>query len=150
MVLIKNWIREGGKNMKFDVAAWAMDPFVLMFISVFTGMLFGKIKFGKFNFGVSGTLFTGLLIGWWVMGYGKSFTETDAAFGPAQSMMKAGVVDKGFFTVFLVLFVAAVGLLAAKDMGATIYSTQFPLDLLNKSRTADDGPDLGAYERIEK
>ena len=39
---------------------------------------------------------------------------------------------------------------AAKDMGTTDYSELFPIDLLNKSRTADDGPDLGAYERIEK
>ncbi|MDX8338480.1 right-handed parallel beta-helix repeat-containing protein [Draconibacterium sp. IB214405] len=39
---------------------------------------------------------------------------------------------------------------AAKDIGTTRYSEIFPIDLLNKSRTADDGPDLGAYERIEK
>jgi hypothetical protein len=39
---------------------------------------------------------------------------------------------------------------AAKDVGTTRYSEQFPLDLLNRSRTGEDGPDLGAYERIEK
>ena len=26
----------------------------------------------------------------------------------------------------------------------------FRLDIMNKDRTADEGPDLGAYERIEK
>jgi len=41
-------------------------------------------------------------------------------------------------------------LTAAKDVGSAVYSKLFPLDLLNKSRTSDDGPDLGAYERIEK
>nr|WP_321354760.1 right-handed parallel beta-helix repeat-containing protein [uncultured Draconibacterium sp.] len=39
---------------------------------------------------------------------------------------------------------------AAKDLGTTRYSEQFPFDLLNRSRTGEDGPDLGAYERIEK
>lgn len=38
---------------------------------------------------------------------------------------------------------------AAKDIGSIVYSKQFPTDLLNKDRDADDGPDLGAYERIE-
>ncbi len=39
---------------------------------------------------------------------------------------------------------------AAIDMGSAEYSKLFPLDLLNKSRTNDGGPDLGAYERYEK
>ncbi|TCO71350.1 aspartate-alanine antiporter-like transporter [Marinisporobacter balticus] len=113
--------------MKFDVAAWLMNPFILMFVAVFTGMLFGKIRFGKFNFGVSGTLFTGLLIGWWVLGYGKGFGEGDAAYKAAEKLIKAGVIDKSFFSLFLILFVAAVGLLAAKDMGAVLkkYGAKF-------------------------
>lgn len=39
---------------------------------------------------------------------------------------------------------------AAKDMGSAEYSKIVPLDLLKKDRTSDAGPDLGAYERIEK
>lgn len=39
---------------------------------------------------------------------------------------------------------------AAKDMGKTAISDFFPLDLLNKNRLSDEGPDLGAYERITK
>ncbi|MCF6356866.1 MAG: right-handed parallel beta-helix repeat-containing protein [Draconibacterium sp.] len=38
----------------------------------------------------------------------------------------------------------------AKDIGKFEYAKQFPLDILNKDRTADDGADLGAFERIEK
>lgn len=38
----------------------------------------------------------------------------------------------------------------AKDIGKEEYAKMFPLDIMNKNRTADDGPDLGAYERIEK
>ncbi len=39
---------------------------------------------------------------------------------------------------------------AAKDVGKEEFAKQFPLDILFKDRTADDGPDLGAFERIEK
>ncbi|WZL72800.1 hypothetical protein QBE52_17325 [Clostridiaceae bacterium 35-E11] len=106
--------------MKFDVVGWITNPFVLMFIAVFTGMLFGKIRFGKFNFGVSGTLFTGLLIGWWVLSYAKGFQEKDSGFEAAQKLIKSSVIPKEFFSLFLILFVAAVGLLAAKDMGAVL------------------------------
>ena len=38
----------------------------------------------------------------------------------------------------------------AKDIGKFEYAKQFPLDILNEDRTADDGADLGAFERIEK
>lgn len=38
----------------------------------------------------------------------------------------------------------------AKDVGLKSVGNMYPFDLLNQSRTSDDGPDLGAYERIEK
>ncbi len=38
----------------------------------------------------------------------------------------------------------------AKDFGKTEYGLQYPVDILNNDRTADDGPDLGAFERIEE
>ncbi len=38
----------------------------------------------------------------------------------------------------------------AKDIGNAEIARFFPMDILNKDRTADIGPDLGAYERIEK
>ena len=39
---------------------------------------------------------------------------------------------------------------AAKDIGNPDFAKLYPTDLLNKDRLSDDGPDLGAYERIEK
>jgi len=39
---------------------------------------------------------------------------------------------------------------AAKDKGLKSISILFPFDLNNISRTSDNGPDLGAFERIEK
>ncbi len=38
----------------------------------------------------------------------------------------------------------------AKDIGKPEYGDKFPMDILNKERDSDSGPDLGAYERIEK
>lgn len=38
----------------------------------------------------------------------------------------------------------------AKDVGSMEYAKLFVTDIVNNDRTADDGPDLGAYERIEK
>ena len=37
-----------------------------------------------------------------------------------------------------------------KDYGRLIYGKSYPKDLKDESRLSDDGPDLGAYERIEK
>lgn len=42
---------------KFDFLNTALNPFILMFVAIITGLLFGKIKFGKFSFGSSGALF---------------------------------------------------------------------------------------------
>lgn len=106
--------------MEFDLVGWLLNPYILMFVAVFTGLLFGKINFGKFNFGSSGALFTGLVIGWWATDYAQKFAEGDKGFDTAAAMIKAGVVQKEFFNIFLILFVCAVGLLAAKDMGAVL------------------------------
>jgi putative transport protein len=106
--------------MVFQASKWLMNPFVLMFIAVFSGMLFGKIKFGKFSFGVSGTLFTGLVIGWGVVRFANGFSEGHEYFKSAQSFLGKGIIPKDFFYLFLILFVAAVGLLAAKDIGAVL------------------------------
>ena len=38
----------------------------------------------------------------------------------------------------------------AKDYGKGEYAKMYPVDLENASRINDDGPDLGAFERIEK
>jgi hypothetical protein len=38
----------------------------------------------------------------------------------------------------------------AKDIGSLEYARLFPEDIMNRDRTADKGPDLGAFERISK
>ncbi|HYE84573.1 MAG TPA: hypothetical protein VEG39_20725 [Clostridia bacterium] len=115
--------------MSFNYVEWLMDPFVLMFITVVTGLLFGRIKFGKFRFGTSGALFTGLVIGWFIYGFAAGISAEDKSHRAAQKLINSGVIDNGFFTMFLVLFVVAVGLLAAKDLNLVIrkYGAKFIL-----------------------
>ena len=50
--------------MKFDLINFLTNPFVPMFLATITGLLLGRIKIGKFSFGQSGGLFTGIFIGW--------------------------------------------------------------------------------------
>ncbi|MCL1821577.1 MAG: hypothetical protein FWG22_02010, partial [Prolixibacteraceae bacterium] len=38
----------------------------------------------------------------------------------------------------------------AKDAGSSAYAKLFPIDMKGADRLLDDGPDLGAYERVEK
>ncbi len=113
--------------MSFVVQKWLMNPFVLMFITVFTGMILGKLKIGKFNFGVSGTLFSGLFIGWLVVGYTNTIPETSKYYEYTQKFLDSGIVPKNFFFLFLILFVVSVGLLAAKDIGVVLkkYGAKF-------------------------
>jgi len=113
--------------MQFNLVAWIMNPFVLMMITVFLGMLFGKIKFGKCTFGVSGCLFVGLVIGWWVYRLASAFPKNELGYNTTLQLIKSGVIDKDFFTLFLIFFIAAVGLLAAKDIGIIIkkYGSKF-------------------------
>ena len=112
--------------MNFDLIKWAMNPFMLMFIAVLSGMLLGK----ALKIGTSGALFTGLGIGWGVMRVANNIiTSGEGNVKAAKSLLKVSVVDKGFFSLFLILFVAAVGLLAADKIAVIIkkYGAKFIL-----------------------
>ena len=109
--------------MKFEFLEILMNPFMLMFIAIATGLLFGKIKFGKFSFGSSGALFTGLVIGWAMYKLGNHILEQGegaSGYEAAKTMMDNGIIDGNFLEMSLIFFVAAIGLLAAKDMGVVI------------------------------
>lgn len=120
--------------IKFDVIGLMLNPFVLMFITITLGLLFGKIKFGKFSFGTSGALFVGLAVGWGVYGFAQKIydagDETAAGFKAAAQIMSGNggkVINTYFFSAALIVFVAAVGLLAAKDLGIVLkkYGAKF-------------------------
>lgn len=114
--------------MQIDLRTLMAEPYVLMFAAVFTGLVFGRLRIGQFIFGLSGTMFTGLGIGWWIYHrYAAPFASLYAA-NPADpdippaalQILRGGVVGKEFFTIFLILFVASVGLLAARELGVVI------------------------------
>ena len=120
--------------VKFDIIGLMLNPFILMFVTVGLGLLFGKIKFGKFSFGSSGALFVGLAVGWAVYGFAqKIYNSGDAAAAgmkAATQIMEGNggkVVNSYFFSAALIIFVATVGLLAAKDLGIVLkkYGAKF-------------------------
>jgi len=115
--------------MRFLLTDWWTSPFMLMFLAVFTGLILGNIKIGRFKFGVSGTLFSGLIIGYFVYDHALGLAETHPAYQQAQEMLASRVVPQGFFTLFLILFVAAVGLLASEDIVLVVkkYGAKFIL-----------------------
>ncbi|MEY8369727.1 hypothetical protein AALA24_13325 [Anaerovoracaceae bacterium 42-11] len=122
------------KLIQLDAVALLMNPFILMFLTIVFGLLIGKIFFGKFNLGTSGVLFAGLGIGWAVYKYALHVYETD---DPTAAGMKAAVqimegnsgklINQYFFSAALIIFVACVGLLAAKDLGVVLrkYGVKF-------------------------
>ncbi|HKI90347.1 MAG TPA: hypothetical protein VKA38_15075, partial [Draconibacterium sp.] len=67
-----------------------------------------------------------------------------------KSIWKGANYDPEFIDPFDEYNYALDTLSPAKDAGSQEYAKRFPLDILNKDRTADEGPDLGAFERIEK
>ncbi len=120
--------------IKFDIISLMLNPFILMFVTAALGLLFGKIKFGKFSFGTSGALFVGLAVGWAVYGFAqKIYNSGDAAAAgmkAATQIMEGNggkVVNTYFFSAALIIFVASVGLLAAKDLGIVLkkYGAKF-------------------------
>jgi len=86
--------------MQFNLAAWIMNPYVLVLITIFLGMLFGKIKFGRFTFRVSECLFVGLIIGWWVYRLASIFPKAEPGHKEALQLIKVEVIDKGFLLYF--------------------------------------------------
>ena len=120
--------------IKFDAVSLMLNPFVLMFATIALGLLFGKVKFGMFSFGTSGALFVGLIVGWAIYGFAQKIydagDETAAGFKAAAQIMSGNggkVIHTYFFSAALIVFVAAVGLLAAKDLGIVLkkYGAKF-------------------------
>lgn len=95
------------------------NPLFLLCLSIFLGHFLGKLNLAKFKLGVSGTLFAGMGLSWVVY---RFFVDpyTNGATGdvPAQvtRILQNGLIDKAYFDFLLLLFVASVGLLAAKDV----------------------------------
>lgn len=98
------------------------NPLFLMCLVIAAGLLVGQISIGRFKLGVSGVLFTGIAASYAVYArlvnpYRAAWIRGETVPDAAQRILSRGLVDKAYFDLFLLLFVATVGLLAAKDVG---------------------------------
>lgn len=100
--------------------ALLVNPIVLISFCVLLGLLLGSIKIGRFSFSTSGALFVGIVTGWLIIKYIHTIGPNSELYGTAQNILSRDIIDKGYFDLFLILFIASVGLLAAKDVGRVI------------------------------
>ncbi|MGO1580486.1 MAG: hypothetical protein ACTHWZ_03615 [Peptoniphilaceae bacterium] len=95
------------------------------------GNLFGRVKFGKFSFGITGTLFVGLFLGYLLTRYSVNLLEVlgpdDKLSSRLIAVTEGQIIDKSLMQLSLLIFIIGTGLLAAKDMKYTIskYGKQF-------------------------
>lgn len=82
------------------------EPITLLSLTIALGLLLGRVRIRRFSLGSSGALFAGLLIGWLVI-----HTADEES---ARSMLSEGVIHANLFRLALVLFIASVGLSAAR------------------------------------
>lgn len=94
------------------------NQFFLIFLAIATGLLIGKIKIGNFSLGVSGGIFSGILIGYVVYAWASSIAEGGIGYKSAASVIKTGVVSNLFFTFFLMLFLVSIGMKVGSSIGA--------------------------------
>ena len=113
--------------MQFDVVGFIFNSLVLLFFTMTLGNLFGDIKFRKFNFGITGTLFIGLFVGYFLTKYAVTIPEESKYFSKAQNVLKGNVIDNSIMNLSLLIFIVGTGLLAAKDMkyAITKFGKQF-------------------------
>ncbi len=99
-----------------------INPLFLMCLVIAAGLLVGQVSIGRFKLGVSGVLFTGIAASYAVYArlvnpYRAAWTRGETVPEAASRILGRGLIDKAYFDLFLLLFVATVGLLAAKDVG---------------------------------
>ena len=113
--------------MHFDAVDFIFNSLVLLFFTMTLGNLFGDIKFRKFNFGITGTLFIGLFVGYFLTKYAVTIPEESKYFSKAQNVLKGNVIDNSIMNLSLLIFIVGTGLLAAKDMkyAITKFGKQF-------------------------
>ncbi|EOD00748.1 hypothetical protein [Caldisalinibacter kiritimatiensis] len=116
--------------MNFNYTQFITNPFVLIFLSVISGLIIGRIKIKNFKLGNSGGLFTGLFIGWVVYKkYILPYEHTENVPLYVKKILLNGMIPRELFLFTLICFIASVGLLASKDIGKVIkkYGLKFVL-----------------------
>lgn len=98
--------------MSHLTALFTNSPFAV-FLAVLCGVLIGQVEYRGFALGSSGTLFAGLILGF--LGFR---------------------VEHAYFSLSLALFIAAVGLLAARDINGAVTTHGFKFFVLGIVMTA--------------
>ena len=65
-------------------------------------------------------LFVGIAVGWLITRCIQTIEPNNDLYQTAQVVSSRDIIGKGYFDLFLILFIASVGLLAAKDVGRVI------------------------------
>ena len=91
--------------MQFDVVGFIFNSLVLLFFTMTLGNLFGDIKFRKFNFGITGTLFIGLFIGYFLTKYAVTIPEGSKHISKAQNILKGNIIDNSIMNLSLLIFI---------------------------------------------
>ena len=94
------------------------NQFFLIFLAIALGLALGKIKIGNFSLGVSGGIFSGIVIGFIAQTWAKGVQEGELGYSSATSVLKTGVVSNLFFTFFLMLFLVSIGMKVGSGIGA--------------------------------
>lgn len=94
------------------------NQFFLIFLAIALGLLIGKIKIGNFSLGVSGGIFSGILIGYLAYSWASGVQEGEVGYSSATSVLNTGVVSNLFFTFFLMLFLVSIGMKVGSSIGS--------------------------------
>ena len=94
------------------------NQFFLIFLAIALGLLLGKVKIGNFSLGVSGGIFSGIVLGYIAQAWAKGVQEGELGYASAASVLKTGVVSNLFFTFFLMLFLVSIGMKVGGSIGA--------------------------------
>ena len=70
------------------------NQFFLIFLAIALGLALGKIKIGNFSLGVSGGIFSGIVIGFIAQTWAKGVQEGELGYSSATSVLKTGVVSQ--------------------------------------------------------
>lgn len=93
------------------------DQFFLIFITVASGLLLGRLRIKNFCLEVSGGIFTGIFFGWLAVHLSKNAQPGAPYYQEAQRVLESGVVSDAFFNFFLMIFLTAIGLTVGKNIG---------------------------------
>ena len=99
-----------------------INPLFLLCLTIVLGLFLGRITLFRFRLGASGTLFAGMGLSWLVHRYLLDFDSKLLSFFPERvaSIQVAGLVEKTYFDFLLLLFIAAAGLSAAREVAAIL------------------------------